>query len=115
MTSTTFPHNEPISVGPHMLSAAQVLTLLRDHVTERRRARIDAVVDHRNYSVVPVLDGLYDRGNVSAVMRSAEGLGFGELHVIESMEDFKAANRVTRGAEKWLDVRKWSTPPAAFP
>ncbi len=110
MPSTTFPHHEPVNVGELALSAQQIIDLLADRISDRRRARIDAVVDERVYSIVPVLDGLYDRGNVSAVMRTAEGLGVGELHVIESLEDFKAANRVTQGAEKWLDVRKWPAP-----
>lgn len=107
---STFPHREPLQSGEHELTADEVIELLAEQITERRRARIDKVVASRIYSIVPVLDGLYDRGNVSAVMRTAEGLGFGEIHVIETWEDFKAANRVTQGADKWLDVRKWDAP-----
>lgn len=110
MAAETFAHREPFRVGERELSADTIVELLSDHISERRRGRIDAVVVGRIYGVVPVLDGLYDRGNVSAVMRTAEGLGFGELQVVESMDDFKAANRVTQGAEKWLDVRKWPAP-----
>lgn len=108
--AATFPHSGPIRVGDLTLTADAIIEHLGGQLTERRRARIDAVVAARIYSIVPVLDGLYDRGNVSAVMRTAEGLGFGEMHVIETMEDFKAANRVTQGADKWLDVRKWDAP-----
>lgn len=108
--NSTFPHDEPLHVDLFELTSAEVIELLGPNISERRRARIDDVIAARIYSVIPVLDGLYDRGNVSAVMRTAEGLGFGELHVIESLDDFKAANRVTQGAEKWLDVRKWREP-----
>lgn len=111
MTSTTFPHRGPLKVGAHELTAARVVELLGTQITDRRRARIDAVVAARSYRVVPVLDGLYDRGNVSAVMRTTEGLGFGELQIIESEnEGFKAANRVTQGADKWLDTTRWKAP-----
>ena len=85
------------------------MALLADQITPRRRARIDNVVARRIYGTVGVLDGLYDRGNVSAVLRSTEGLGFGEVHIIETVEEFKQARRVTQGAEKWLDVVKWDT------
>ncbi len=53
-----------------------------------------------------VLEGVYDRGNISAVMRTAGGLGFGNFHVIETQEKFKEANRVTQGADKWVESQK---------
>lgn len=113
MTSTTFPHRGPLKIGERELTAAQVVELLVGQITDRRRERIEAVVQARDYGIVPVLDGLYDRGNVSAVMRTTEGLGFGELHIIESPhEGFKAANRVTQGADKWLDTTQWDDPGA---
>ncbi|MFQ5572439.1 MAG: TrmH family RNA methyltransferase, partial [Rhodothermales bacterium] len=54
---------------------------------------------------------------VSAVMRTAEALGFQAFHVIthEEQEDgvrYKSSERVTQGAEKWLDVWQWPTPEA---
>lgn len=109
--SSTFPHHEPIEIGEFRLTASEVIELLEERISVRRRGRIGDVVAARTYSLVPVLDQLYDRGNVSAVMRTAEGLGIGELQIIESQEEgFKAANRVTQGADKWLDVTKWDAP-----
>lgn len=105
-----FPHQEPFEVAGESLSAAQIVEFLGPQISERRRQRIDAVVAARCYSIAPVLDGIYDRGNISAVMRTAEGLGCGECHVIETQDDFKAANRVTQGADKWLDITRWGAP-----
>lgn len=107
---TPFPHHEPIAIGGHALSADRIVELLGPMLSEDRRARIDAVVAARTFSVAAVFDGPYDRGNVSAVMRTAEGLGVGPMHVIETQEDFKPANRVTQGADKWLDIRRWKRP-----
>ncbi|MNS84536.1 tRNA (guanosine(18)-2'-O)-methyltransferase [compost metagenome] len=42
-------------------------------------------------------------------MRSAEGLGFGNFQVIETQEKFKESNRVTQGADKWVEVQKWKS------
>ncbi len=105
-----FPHREPFEVQGHELTAREIVGLLADQMTDRRRERIDEVIDGRTYDVATVFDGPYDRGNVSAVIRTAEGLGFGPLHVIETQEEFKEANRVTQGADKWLDIFKWKTP-----
>ncbi len=62
----------------------------------------------RTKSIVTVMDGIYDKGNVSAVMRSVEALGFLDVHVCETQEGFKASNRITQGTDKWLNVTKWA-------
>lgn len=76
-------------------------------MTEERRQRLDEVAAVRSLRLVSVLENIYDRGNVSAVMRSFEAFGFLQMHLVDQPgSKFKAANRVTRGAEKWLDVHK---------
>lgn len=105
-----FPYPEEIEVKPgHFVSYKRVLNEIGPLLTEARRERIDQVVAQRNYSINIVLENIYDRGNASAVMRTAEAFGFQNFDLIEGGEKFKAANRVTMGAEKWLNVRKWKT------
>lgn len=95
-------------------TAQQVREKLSSMITPERQARIASVVAGRTYTVVSVLEDIYDRGNISAVMRSSEAMGFQAVHVIEKHERFKAANRVTQGADKWLDVHKWKQTEACF-
>lgn len=76
-------------------------------LTAERRQKIDRVVAGRNFETAVVLESIYDRGNISAVMRTAEGLGFANFHVIETHEKFKESHRVTQGADKWVEVSKW--------
>ncbi len=102
-----FAHPEPFDIGGHRFGAADIIDELTPYLTPERRKKIDRVVSGRTYSVVPVLEGLYDRGNISAVLRSAEALGYQAVHIIELSEKFKQAKRVTQGAEKWLDIRSW--------
>lgn len=104
-----FPHSDPLRIGSVEISSADVLELAAPYLTLSRRARIDEVVRNRTYSVVPVMENIYDRGNISAVMRSSEAMGFQAVHVIELNERFKEANRVTQGADKWLDVVRWKS------
>jgi tRNA (guanosine-2'-O-)-methyltransferase len=105
----TFPHSSLIQVGSHSLRAQEVIELMNPFLSGPRVDRIEKVVRDRTFSVVTVLENLYDRGNMSAVMRSAEAMGFQNLHVIEPGDKFKKANRVTKGADKWLDVTQWKT------
>lgn len=101
------PHRDPFEIEGEFFGPDEVMEILRPHISPERIARLEAVVRGRTYSVAPVMEGLYDRGNVSAVMRSAEAMGYQSIHIIDSSEKFKHANRVTQGADKWLDAREW--------
>ena len=111
------PYEDPIDVGELLeldeelvLEARQIVELLDDQLTDDRKERIDEVVRRRTFSVVPVMDGIYDLGNAAAVLRTAEGLGFQEAHVIDTQPGHKTSQRVTQGADKWLDVHRWRRP-----
>lgn len=78
-------------------------------LTPDRQKKIEQVTAKRCFDISVVLEGIYDRGNISAVMRTAEGLGFSNFHIIEKFEKFKNANRVTQGADKWVEVKKWKS------
>jgi tRNA (guanosine-2'-O-)-methyltransferase len=74
-------------------------------VLEERLARVDEVVAHRTRSVVVVLDRLEDHFNMAAVLRTCEGLGIQEVHVIDNpAERFVPNAAVTQGCDKWLDI-----------
>ncbi|KAL4446858.1 hypothetical protein ABPG77_008102, partial [Micractinium sp. CCAP 211/92] len=50
-------------------------------------------------------------GNLAAVCRSADALGFGAVHVVRSPreERYKQSKRSAAGADKWLDVQVWDS------
>jgi tRNA (guanosine-2'-O-)-methyltransferase len=105
--SPRFPLSEKFQMAGRELTAKDILNLLAPILTPERQERIRSTVEGRTCEVVPVLENIYDRGNISAVLRSAEAMGYQCAHVIELGEKFKSANRVTQGADKWLNVRKW--------
>lgn len=103
-----FPYSKVIAINSDLkLDYRLVLDQVGPLLTPERRQKIEKVIAHRNFSTAVVMEGIYDRGNVSAVMRTAEGFGFVNFHVIETQEKFKEANRVTQGADKWVEVKKW--------
>ncbi|HMN68980.1 MAG TPA: RNA methyltransferase [Bdellovibrionales bacterium] len=103
--------SDRLRVGELDIDAATIVSILKRHLTDERIARLESVVAHRTRHLMPVLENIYDRGNVSAVMRSSEAFGFIGMHLIDRPDaKFKAANRVSKGAEKWLDVRAFSSP-----
>ncbi len=95
---------EGFCVGSQHLSPADIIRRLGPHLSEERAERIRRVVRERTYHVVTVVEGLANTGNVSAVMRTAEGLGMQEFHVIRGSVPPKKSARTTQGAHKWLDL-----------
>lgn len=116
-----FPYEDPIDVGELLgldeslvLAADDIVAYLDGHLTEHRKQRIDAVVRERTFSVISVMEGIYDLGNAAAVLRSAEGMGYQEAHVIHTQEHQKTSQRITQGADKWMDVHEWEEPAACI-
>ncbi len=105
-----FPFVSPIAIAPQLsVSEAQILEHIWPLLTPERRGRIEKVVQARCFSNVVVLENIYDRGNASAVMRSAEAFGLAQIHLIELGDKFKESQRTTAGADKWVELKKWKS------
>lgn len=78
-----------------------------EFVVDARKEKVERVVSLRTRSLVVVLDRLEDSFNIAAVLRTCEGLGIQEIHVIVNPEyPFEAHQKVTQGCEKWLNLHK---------
>ena len=76
------PLRDPLPLGDGSVTARRVLEVIGPTLTAARRATIERVVAARTFAVAVLLEGLTDAGNVAAVLRSAEGLGFGAVHIL---------------------------------
>lgn len=91
------------------VSAAELTALLTEHLSEARRATIERVLDGRTENVAVVVEGMVDIGNVSAILRTADGFGIQRVHAIDTADKYKRSKRTTRGADKWIDRFRWTT------
>ncbi|MBL7663792.1 MAG: RNA methyltransferase [Bacteriovoracaceae bacterium] len=87
-------------------SAETVTKKMETYLTESRKAKIEKVLNGRTCNVSVLVERIHDTGNIAAVMRSMENLGFQKIDIIES-EKTKTSSRITIGADKWLSIRKW--------
>lgn len=72
---------------------------------EVRKERVEEVLQQRTRTLVVVLDTLEDTFNMAAVLRTCEGMGVQEVHVIDNpAAPFRPHKKVTQGCDKWLDV-----------
>lgn len=103
--------SDPFVFGDERLSPERIVELLRPHMRDRRLQRIREGASNRTRTVVPVVEGLVNTGNVSAVLRSAEALGYQNVHVTKGdNERFKHSERTAGGAQRWLDIWTWNRP-----
>ncbi|MFO0560139.1 MAG: RNA methyltransferase [Polyangiales bacterium] len=100
----------PEAPKPLPMSAAECVRALEPLVVDERRERIWKAVSGRTRSVVCVIEGLTDPHNASAILRTCDALGVHEVHAIEAHAHVKMTTRVTKGAEKWMDLRRHHAP-----
>ena len=77
--------------------------------TERRQARIRSVLARRQPDLTVVLENVHDPHNVSAILRSCDGVGVLRAHAIYSIEDppqTAFARQTSASAAKWVEVEQ---------
>jgi tRNA (guanosine-2'-O-)-methyltransferase len=90
-------------------SLFNVVEALREFLSEARAARIEAVLAQRLSGLTVVIENLHDPHNGAAALRSVEGFGLCELHVVEAAEPFRFSSKVTQGCEKWVAIHRYPT------
>jgi tRNA (guanosine-2'-O-)-methyltransferase len=77
---------------------------LASEVTARRKQRVVDVLLARLSSVTVVFENLADPHNVSAVLRTSEGLGLDAIHVVEQPNKWEKNKAISMGADRWIEV-----------
>ncbi len=74
----------------------------------QRKERIEEVLAQRTRTLTVVLDRLEDHFNMAAVLRTCEGMGIQEVHIVKNPDVPWTPNwKVTQGCDKWLDLHRY--------
>ncbi|WP_132054903.1 TrmH family RNA methyltransferase [Pseudocnuella soli] len=78
-------------------------------MTEARTEKIIQVLQRRQTGLTLVLENVFDRHNVSAIMRTADAVGVGELYVVNTQAPATEhwGYRSSSGAYKWVKVHQF--------
>lgn len=76
--------------------------VLEPLLSEARLARIDRVLEQRLASITAVFENIWDPHNVAACMRSCEGFGVQDSHIITELHGYRQPTGITMSAEQWL-------------
>ncbi len=82
------------------------LDIIRQALRPERWAKMERALNHRLGAVRVVIENLHHPHNLSAVMRTCEGLGVQHLHVVDTRENTVPSRRITLGAHKWLAIHR---------
>lgn len=101
------PVGFPLPSADAVSHANACAEVLRPLVTEARLAKLEAVAASRTRHISVVLENVYQSRNASAVMRSADGLGLLDVHLIEDENAWSRNKGVAKGASQWLNLHRY--------
>ena len=78
--------------------------------SERRIARFEYVLKHRQPDLTVVMENIHDPHNVSAMLRSCDAAGVWEAQLLYNIDAFpKIGKKSSASAGKWVERRKFKT------
>ncbi len=80
---------------------------LSEFTTEQRLEKINRVLDLRTRYMTVVLEDIFQPHNASAVLRSCDGFGVQNVHIIENRNTFAPTKTVDMGTAQWLSINKY--------
>lgn len=87
----------------------QALTdYFQQFVTLERQQKIEAVLAQRTRYLTVMVDDFHSTQNCSAILRTCEGLGIQDIHIVENQTPFKVNRDVTRNCQKWLTLYRYN-------
>jgi tRNA (guanosine-2'-O-)-methyltransferase len=101
--------NAPKATDRQELSRTQSVKAQRWPRTERRHMRIRSVLARRQPDLTVVMENIHDPHNVSAILRSCDGVGVLRTHAVYSIEEPPPgafARQTSASAAKWVEVER---------
>lgn len=78
-------------------------------MTPERKARLEAVLSHRQPDITIVLENVFDPHNISAVMRTCDAIGVQDIYILNTRipRHKKWGSRSSSSAAKWLTIHQF--------
>ena len=83
-------------------------------MTPKRYKRLRAILDRRQADLTVLMDNVHKPHNVSAVMRTCDAVGIGELHAVSPKASFRPSPSSSGGVGRYVKVHTHPSRAAAF-
>lgn len=88
----------------------ELIEYLKGFTTELRWETINSVISNRTNHITIVLEDLHKPHNANAVLRSCDGFGIQDIHIIENKTEFDSDKQVSMGSHNWLTLNRYNEP-----
>ena len=85
----------------------RLVDYLARFVTDERRARMHEVLAKRTRYLTVVVEDIYQPHNASAVLRTCDGFGVQDVHIIENRNEYRLNPGVELGTAQWLTLHRY--------
>lgn len=85
-----------------------LIELLLPNLTPERQTLIGRILDDRTRHFTMVIEDIFQDHNAGAVIRTCDCMGIQDVHIIENDNDFRASERLSKGALKWIDTHYYA-------
>ena len=83
-------------------------------ISPERFRKIHAMLLHRQPDLTVIMDNVNKAYNLSAIIRSCDGIGIGELHAVSYRKSIYTEQNAAAGASKWLTLNLHSSIASAY-
>ena len=84
------------------------LEALLPYISAERLTKFDEALQQRTRRLCMVLENVYQSRNASAVMRSCDGMGIQDVHLIEDVNPWVFNRGVSKGTPSWLTLHRYT-------
>lgn len=92
----------------HIKDIPKLLDFLSPFLSDERLERFNLVSAKRTRHITVAIENINQSHNASAVLRSCDCFGIQDVHIIEKNHAFIPNDDVALGAEKWLNIYKYT-------
>ena len=106
MSHIKYFYPDKILINGQSVAHQKIIELLEPFAGKRRVDHIRSIAYARHNGIIPVLDEIYDMGNITAVMRSAEAFGLFNMVLFNNIK-VKPIRKVSKNSDKWLNIHSF--------
>ena len=89
-------------------SNKELIEYFKTFITEQRLNKMENILSLRTRYLTVVLENIYQPHNASAVLRSCDGFGIQDVHIIENSNSYRVNPGVSLGTSQWLTMHNYS-------
>lgn len=78
-------------------------------MTPERIALIEKNILLRTRYLSVILEDIKNPQNANAIIRTCDGFGVQDIHVVENEYEFDIRSKVTKGADKWVNIYRYGS------